>query len=135
MMDTSDAWIVERTGIRERHVGGTTADCRRSRAQAIAWPGSNPDEIDGLILATTTPDRTVPATASTVQHELGPVVRARSTSTPPVRAGSYALIAAHGMIAMGADKVLVIGTDTLAASSTGPTATPRSCSPTARAPS
>ena len=114
MMDTSDQWITERTGIRQRHVGGTTADLSvESARQAIAMAGLEPDEIDGLILATTTPDRMVPATASTVQNELGLTCGAFDVNAA-CSGWVYALITAHGMIAMGADKVLVIGTDTLA---------------------
>ena len=68
MMDTSDEWIVERTGIRERHVGGTTAGLSiESGRQALEMSGVSPDDIVALVLATTTPDRTVPATSATVQ--------------------------------------------------------------------
>ncbi len=114
MMDTDDDWIVERTGIRQRHVGGTTADLSvESARQALDMSGLAPGEIDGLILATTTPDRMVPATASTVQHELGLSCGAFDVNAA-CSGWVYALVNAHGMIAMGADKVLVIGTDTLA---------------------
>ena len=114
MMDTNDQWIVERTGIRERHVGGTTADLSvESARQAIDMAGLQPGDIDGLILATTTPDRRVPATASTVQHELGLSCGAFDVNAA-CSGWVYGLINAHGMIAMGADKVLVVGTDTLA---------------------
>src|SRR5262245_5094260 len=71
-LDTSDQWIVERTGIRERHVGGTTAGLSAEAGrQALAMAGLEPSSIDAVILATTTPDRTVPATSATVAHELG----------------------------------------------------------------
>ncbi len=114
MMDTSDAWITERTGIRERHVGGTTSELSiESGRQALAMSGLEPHEIDGVILATTTPDRMVPATASSVQHALGLSCGAFDMNAA-CSGWVYALINAHGMIAMGADKVLVIGTDTLA---------------------
>ena len=57
MVDTSDEWIVERTGIRERHIGGTTAGLATEAGQrAIAIAGVDPSTIDLLILATTTPD-------------------------------------------------------------------------------
>jgi 3-oxoacyl-[acyl-carrier-protein] synthase III len=114
MMDTSDEWITERTGIRQRHVGGTTAELSiESGRQALAMSGLEPHEIDGVILATTTPDRMVPATASSVQHALGLSCGAFDVNAA-CSGWVYALINAHGMIAMGADKVLVIGTDTLA---------------------
>ena len=55
-LDTSDEWIVERTGIRERHLGGTTSGLAIEAAQAaLASAGRTPEEIDHLVLATTTP--------------------------------------------------------------------------------
>jgi len=114
MFDTSDEWIVERTGIRERHVGGTTVGLSiESGRQALEMSGVDPARIDGLILATTTPDRTVPATAPTVQNELG--LRCGSFDVNAACSGfMYGLVVAHGLITMGAEKILVIGTDTLA---------------------
>ncbi|CAB4692414.1 MAG: beta-ketoacyl-ACP synthase III [Actinobacteria bacterium] len=114
MFETNDDWIVERTGIRERHVGGTTAGLSiESGRKALDMAGIDPSEIDALILATTTPDRTVPATSATVQHELG--LRCGAFDINAACSGfMYGLVNAHGLIAMGARKVLVIGTDTLA---------------------
>jgi 3-oxoacyl-[acyl-carrier-protein] synthase-3 len=112
-LDTSDEWIVERTGIRERHVGGTTAGLSiESGRAAIAMAGLDPSEIDALVLATTTPDRTVPATAPTVQVELGLSCGAFDVNAA-CSGWVYGLVNAHGLIAMGAEKVLVIGTDSL----------------------
>jgi 3-oxoacyl-[acyl-carrier-protein] synthase-3 len=113
-LDTSDEWIVERTGIRERHVGGTTAGLSAEAGRAaLAMSGLDPESIDALVLATTTPDRTVPATSATVQNELG--LRCGAFDINAACSGfTYAVVAAHGLIAMGADRVLVIGTDTLA---------------------
>jgi len=113
-LDTSDEWIHERTGIRERHVGGTTAGLSvESGRLAMARAGVDPTEIDALVLATTTPDRTVPATSATVQHELG--LRCGAFDVNAACSGFvYSLVIAHGLIAMGSHKVLVIGTDTLA---------------------
>jgi 3-oxoacyl-[acyl-carrier-protein] synthase-3 len=113
-LDTSDEWIVERTGIRERHVGGTTAGLSAEAGrQALGMSGLDPAAIDALVLATTTPDRTVPATSATVQAELG--LRCGAFDINAACSGfTYALVAAHGLIAMGAERVLVIGTDTLA---------------------
>lgn len=114
MMDTNDDWIVERTGIRERRVGGTTAGLSiESGRQALEMSGVDPDDIDALILATTTPDRTVPATSATVQAELGLSCGAFDINAA-CSGWVYGLVNAHGLIAMGAEKVLVIGTDTLA---------------------
>lgn len=113
-MDTNDAWIRERTGIHRRHIGGSTAELSTiSGRQAMQMAGVDPSSIDALVLATTTPDRTVPATSATVQNLLG-----LSCGAFDVNAACsgfvYALVNAHGLIAMGAEKVLVIGTDTLA---------------------
>ena len=113
-MDTDHDWIVERTGISERHVGGTTAGLSvESGRQALAMSGVDPAEIDLLILATTTPDRVVPATSATVQHALGLSCGAFDLNAA-CSGWVYGLVAAHGFIATGAEKILVIGTDTLA---------------------
>ena len=113
MMDTSDEWIRERTGIHQRHVGGTTASLSvESGKRAIEMAGIDPLSIDALVLSTTTPDRAVPATSARVQHELG-----LSCGALDINAACsgfvYGLATAHGLIAMGANKVLLIGTDTL----------------------
>jgi len=113
MMDTSDDWIRERTGIHQRHVGGTTASLSvESGMRAIEMAGIDPLSIDALVLSTTTPDRAVPATSARVQHELG-----LSCGAFDINAACsgfvYGLATAHGLIAMGANKVLLIGTDTL----------------------
>ena len=113
-MDTSDEWIRERTGILSRHVGGMTSDLSiQSARKAMEMAGVDPSEIDGLVLATTTPDRTVPATSATVQNALG--IRCGSFDVNAACSGFvYALVVAHGLLALGARKLLVIGTDTLA---------------------
>ena len=113
MMDTSDEWIRERTGIHQRHVGVTTASLSvESGKRAIEMAGIDPLSIDALVLSTTTPDRAVPATSARVQHELG-----LSCGAFDINAACsgfvYGLATAHGLIAMGANKVLLIGTDTL----------------------
>lgn len=113
-MDTNDEWIRDRTGIHRRHIGGSTAELSAiSGAAAMKMAGIEPSSIDALILATTTPDRTVPATSATVQNLLG-----LSCGAFDVNAACsgfvYALVNAHGLIAMGAERVLLIGTDTLA---------------------
>jgi 3-oxoacyl-[acyl-carrier-protein] synthase III len=113
-METSHQWIVERTGIVERRVGGTTAGLSvESGREALDRSGVDPASIDLLILATTTPDRTVPATASTVQHGLGLQCGAFDLNAA-CSGWVYGLVAAHGFIAAGAEKILLIGTDTLA---------------------
>ena len=114
MVETSHDWIVERTGIHERHVGGTTVGLSvESGRKALDMSGVDPASIDALVLATTTPDRCVPASSATVQHELG--LRCGAFDVNAACSGFvYGLVQAHGLIAMGAKKVLVIGTDTLA---------------------
>ena len=112
-LDTTDAWITERTGIRERRVGGTThgLSVEAGRA-ALESAGARPADVDLLVLSTTTPDRTVPATSAGVQHELG--VRGAAFDLNAARSGFvYALVTAHALITTGADRALVIGTDTL----------------------
>jgi 3-oxoacyl-[acyl-carrier-protein] synthase III len=112
-LDTTDEWIVDRTGIRERHVGGTTAGLSiEAGRSAMAMAGLQPGDIDALVLATTTPDRTVPATSATVQVELGLSCGAFDINAA-CSGWVYALVNAHGLIAMGAEKVLLIGTDSL----------------------
>ncbi|MFM9071474.1 MAG: beta-ketoacyl-ACP synthase III [Acidimicrobiaceae bacterium] len=112
-MDTSDAWIRERTGIERRHVGGSTASLSiESGRKAIEMAGIDPLSIDALVLSTTTPDRTVPATSAAVQHGLG--LRCGAFDVNAACSGFvYALITGHGLIAMGMRRILVIGTDTL----------------------
>lgn len=112
-LDTSDEWITERSGIRERHIGGSTAELSvLSGRQAMAKAGVSPDEIDVLILSTTTPDRCVPATSATVQNALG--LRCGAFDLNAACSGFvYGLSIAHGLIAMGMGKILLIGTDTL----------------------
>ena len=74
-VDTSDEWIIERTGIRQRHIaaeGETTSDLATAAAQAALRSADvKPEEVDLLIVATATPDNTFPATATRVQQRLG----------------------------------------------------------------
>ncbi len=112
-METSDEWIRERTGIHRRHVGGSTMSLSvESARKAIAMAGLLPSDIDALVLATTTPDRQVPATSAAVARELG-----LSCGAFDINAACsgfvYALAVAHGLIAIGSQKVLLVGTDTL----------------------
>ena len=71
MMDTSDEWIVSRTGIHERRIGGTTIGLSvESGRQALEMAGLDPLRVDALVLATTTPDKQW-GNAAAVQNELG----------------------------------------------------------------
>jgi 3-oxoacyl-[acyl-carrier-protein] synthase-3 len=75
IVDTSDAWIIERTGIRQRREaveGETTSDlATRAAERALANAGKTPAEVDLIIVGTTTPDLTFPAVATQVQRKLG----------------------------------------------------------------
>ena len=114
MMDTDHVWIRDRTGISQRHVGGTTAGLSaESGRAALQMAGVDAADVDALILATTTPDRTVPASSSTVQNLLGLSSCGAFDLNAACSGWVYALVNAHGLIAMGAQTVLVIGTDTL----------------------
>jgi 3-oxoacyl-[acyl-carrier-protein] synthase-3 len=75
IVDTSDEWITTRTGIRERRIAeeqdSLSRYCVEASRRALEAAGLEPDEIDLIVLATVTPDMPVPATACTIQHELG----------------------------------------------------------------
>jgi 3-oxoacyl-[acyl-carrier-protein] synthase III len=112
MMDTSDEWIQTRTGIRERRIGGSTIGLSvESGRQALEMAGLDPARVDAVVLATTTPDKQW-GNAAAVQNELG--LRCGAFDVNAACSGFvYGLVCGHGLIAMGADRVLVIGTDTL----------------------
>jgi len=112
-LETTDEWIRERTGIEERRIGGSTAGLSiESGRRALDMAGIDPATIDVLVLATTTPDRTVPASAPSIQQALG--LRCGAFDVNAACSGfTYALITAHGLIAAGMKRALVIGTDTL----------------------
>ncbi|TVR26009.1 MAG: ketoacyl-ACP synthase III [Ilumatobacter sp.] len=111
-LDTSDDWIRTRTGITQRHVGGTTIGLSvESGLQAIERSGVDPAAIDAVVLATCTPDQQW-GNAAAVQDQLG--LRCGAFDVNAACTGfMYALVTAHGLVAMGAEKVLVIGTDTV----------------------
>lgn len=112
-LDTSDEWIRERTGIVRRHIGGTNRELStESGRKALAMAGVDPASVDALVLATTTPDRGVPATSASVQDALG--LRCGAFDVNAACSGFvYGLVVAHGLIAVGAERILVIGTDIL----------------------
>lgn len=112
-LDTSDAWIRERTGIVERRIGGSTVELATAACRdALARAGSDPARVDQLVLATSTPDRLIPGSATTVAGRLG--MRCGTTDMNAACAGFvHALAAAQGYLQLGASAVLVVGADAL----------------------
>ncbi|MGI8526314.1 MAG: beta-ketoacyl-ACP synthase III [Pseudolabrys sp.] len=116
-VQTSDEWIVQRTGIRERHIaadGEFTSDLALKAAQAaLDDAGVSAGSIDLILLATSTPDQTFPATAVTVQAGLG-ITKGAAFDLQAVCSGFvYALSIADGMLKGGGFKrALVIGSET-----------------------
>lgn len=111
-MDTTDEWIRSRTGIEERRVGGTTIGLSiESGRQALEMSGLDPSRIDAVVLATCSPDQQW-GNAAAVQSELGLSCGAFDVNAA-CTGFMYGLITGHGLIAVGADRVLVIGTDSL----------------------
>jgi 3-oxoacyl-[acyl-carrier-protein] synthase-3 len=114
--DASDAWITQRTGIRQRHIaadGELTSDLARNAAQAaLAQAGIGVDELDLIVLATSTPDQTFPATAARVQAGLG-MTRGAAFDVQAVCSGFvYGLAIADNFIKAGqARTALVIGAE------------------------
>ncbi len=115
-LETSDSWITERTGIRQRHIAGpkeTAAFMGTEAARAaLADAGAEPAEVDAIILATSTPDQAFPATALRVQAALG-VPGGFGFDLAAACAGFiYALSVADGLIRAGQVRgVLVIGSE------------------------
>jgi 3-oxoacyl-[acyl-carrier-protein] synthase-3 len=116
-VDTSDEWIVERTGIRSRYIasdGETTGSLATDAARrALAHAGVNATDIDLIVLATATPDQTFPSTATKVQAALG-INDCIAFDVHAVCTGFlYALSVADSMLRSGnASKALVIGAET-----------------------
>lgn len=116
MIDTSDAWITERTGIKQRHIaaeGELTSDMAVAAAeQALVRAGLRACDIDLIVLATSTPDQTFPATATTVQARLG-IHHGAAFDLQAVCSGFvYALATADNFLRAGQFKrALVIGSE------------------------
>ncbi len=117
IVDTSDEWIVERTGIKSRHIAGEGETTRTlgtlAAKRALAHAGVAADDVDLIILATATPDNTFPATATLVQYDLG-ITKGAAFDVQAVCSGFvYALSVADAMLKAGqATCALVIGSET-----------------------
>ncbi len=115
-IETSDEWIVERTGIKSRFISGPNdstcsmaADAART---AMERAGVHAGEIDVIILSTATPDRLLPATAVDLQAELGATRAAAFDLSAACSGWLYGMIAADGMICAGsAETILVVGAE------------------------
>jgi 3-oxoacyl-[acyl-carrier-protein] synthase-3 len=117
LVETSDDWIVQRTGIRQRHIAGegeTTASLGEQAARAaLDNAGLTPADIDLVIVATSTPDNTFPATAVNIQHRLG-MTHGYAFDVQAVCTGFvYAMATADAHLRAGlAKRALVIGAET-----------------------
>ncbi len=118
MVETSDEWIIERTGIRERHIvdkGMATSDLAiEAASEALKERGWASSDLDAIIVATVTPDMFFPSTACVVQHKLGAKGVWGFDLSAACSAFVYALQVGAQFIATGAHKkVLVIGADVM----------------------
>ena len=118
LVDTEDSWIVERTGIRTRHVvvpGENTSDLAAKAAErALEAAGVKAAEIDTLILATSTPDRVIPPASVYVQKQLGCWDAAVSDLTAACSGFTYALTQGRALVSSGQSKrCLLVGAETL----------------------
>ncbi len=118
LVDTSDEWILQRTGIRERHIvddGVATSDLAKEAALgAMRQAGVSPDQIGFIVVGTTTPDTIFPSTACLLQHKIG-ARRAWGYDLGAACSGfTYAVTTGMQMVATGAhDHVLVVGADVM----------------------
>ena len=116
-VDTSDEWIVERTGIRQRYIAGegetTSSIATEAARKALETAGIAAKTIDLIVLATATPDQTFPATATIVQHNLGCNGGIAFDVAAVCSGFLYALATADSMLRTGmATRALVIGAET-----------------------
>jgi len=119
-LDTNDAWIVQRTGIRERHIANERETNRSMSAaaarMAMERAGVHAGEIDLIILGTASPDRLLPSTAVEIQAELGASRAAAFDLAAACSSWLYGLIVAEGLMMSGnAETALVVGTEKLSA--------------------
>jgi 3-oxoacyl-[acyl-carrier-protein] synthase III len=118
MVETTDAWIQQRTGIRERHLvdpGVATSDlAKEASLKAIAQAGLTPTDIDFIVVGTTTPDMMFPSTACLLQHKIG-ATKAWGFDLGAACSGfTYALTTASHLVASGTiEHALVVGADVM----------------------
>jgi 3-oxoacyl-[acyl-carrier-protein] synthase-3 len=117
-LDTNDEWILQRTGIRERHIAGPDENNKTMSAAAARLAMSRarvtPGDLDLIVLGTASPDRLLPSTAVDVQAELGASRAAAFDVMAACSSWLYGLIVAEGLMAAGnAQTVLVVGTEKL----------------------
>jgi len=118
LVDTSDEWIVSRTGIRERRIAepdqASSDLAYEASIEALADAGVSAAEIDLIIVGTATPDMLFPATACILQDRLGAKQAGAFDVSAACTSWAYAAAVAHGYVSSGqADTVLVVGTETL----------------------
>jgi 3-oxoacyl-[acyl-carrier-protein] synthase-3 len=117
-VDTSDAWIQERTGIRKRHkarddqpVSDLALEASR---RALTAAGRSPEDLDLIVVATTTPDQTFPSTASILQRKLGAPILIAFDVQAVCSGFVYAMSVADGFVARGLSKcALVVGAEAM----------------------
>jgi 3-oxoacyl-[acyl-carrier-protein] synthase III len=118
MVDTTDEWILQRTGIRERHIvdpGTATSDLAKEAAEkAIANAGLTPGDIGFIVVGTVTPDMMFPSTACLLQHKIGASHAWGFDISAACSAFTYALTTASQIVGSGAhDHALVVGADVM----------------------